>query len=389
MFVWNYIVNYNHTLMPTPNWDGFGKDLRFFAANNVQGLFQQGNLYTNNTGDFAPMRVWVMSKLMWNPQLDQSKLCDEFLKGYYGAAGPYLRQYLNLYERAFLKHKSAMRISSMDLTYMGLDEMNQGTRIFQKALAAVKGNASLTDRVEREKISFDLAWLLRYRNLRVEADKNGKVFLGPKDAPLAVKAFFDNAKAFGIKQWAENLPLESQRMMLEGQVAPAAPLPEFAKAYSEGDVVDIQDRLISLRAEPVSRYEDDALASDGKAVSTRGDSYEWALQAYLSNGISSVNDENWHVYAMVRAGLKPGAELKGLGIDAGLFDDTHNIRIGEKTFPLEGLSDKEYRPIDLGVFPVNKFVEMWVASKLNPAVEKFYVDRVILIRDGAVKSAAK
>jgi hypothetical protein len=389
MFVWNYVVNYNHTLLPVPNWDGQGKDLQFFAASNVQGVFQQGNDYTNNTGDFAPLRVWLLSKLMWNPQLNQTKLRDEFLRGYYEAASPYLKEYLDMTQKAFLKRKSANLISSKDLSYLGLAEMNRGTRLFQQALDAVKSDEILMQRVQREKLSFDLVWLLRYRALRVVATKTGQEFLGPKDGPIAVNQFFDKAKGFGIKLWGEGTPLDSQRMMLEGQVDPAAPLPEFATKFPEENVVDIQDRAISLRAEPVSRYEDDPLASDGKAVSTRGDSVEWALQADLNQGLSSVNSENWHVYAMVRAELKPGAGAKGLGLDAGIFDDTHNIRIGEKTFPLEGLGTTEYRPIDLGVFPLTKYGFVWFASKLNPAVEKFYVDRLILVREPDDKPLTK
>lgn len=389
LFVWNYIVNYNHTMVPTPNWEGLAKDLRFFAANNVQGIFQQGNDYTNDTGDFAPLRIWVVSKLMWNPQLDQDKLIDEFMTGYYGAAGPHLREYLNTYQNAFMRRKAAMRISSPDTSYLGLEDLNRATRLFEKANAAVKGNSALEERVKREQISLDLAWLLRYRALRAEADKTGKEFLGPKDAPLALNTWFDDLKALGVTKWGEGTPLESQRMMMEGTIAPAAPLPSFAQGYAPEDIIDIQDRTIALRAEPVSRYEDDPLASDGKAVSTRSDSYEWALQAYLSQGISTVNSEDWHVYAMVRAGLKPGGEAKGEGIDIGIFDDTNNIRIGEKTFPMEGIGTTEYKPVDLGVFSLNKYALVWFAGNLNPAVDKFYVDRVILIRESAVKAKAR
>lgn len=381
LFVWNYVVNYNNCLFPFPNWDGLAKDLRFFAANKVKGIFQQGNNYTNGVGDFAPLRVWLLSKLMWNPQLDQTKLRDEFLKGYYGDAGPFLGEYLDMIQQAFLKRNLYYKASTRDLSFLDLEEMNQATRLFQKAQSAVKNNKVLLERVQREQLSIDLVWLVRYRALKAQSAKTGVEFLGPKDGTVALNEFFETAKGFGVTLWGEANPLESQRMILEAGIAPSAPLPAFAAKYPEGDVIDIQDRAINLRALPVSSYEDDPLASDGKAVSTRGDSPEWALQASLDLGITATDPSKWRVYAMVRASLKPGAAATGDGLDAGIYDDTNMIHIDQSTFPLDEIGVTEYRPVDLGVHTLNKYGFVWFASKLNPAVEKFFVDRVILIRE--------
>ena len=49
---------------------------------------------------------------MWNPQLDQEKLTDEFLTGYYGAAAPAVREYMDasreLFRRRALKLGGSM-----------------------------------------------------------------------------------------------------------------------------------------------------------------------------------------------------------------------------------------------------------------------------------------
>lgn len=81
LFVWNYVTNFRANVMPHPDWLGLGPDLRFFAAYNVKGVFEQGDDYTNGVGDFVQLRAWLMGHLMWNPNLDQEKLTDEFFAG--------------------------------------------------------------------------------------------------------------------------------------------------------------------------------------------------------------------------------------------------------------------------------------------------------------------
>ncbi len=49
-------------------------------------------------GDFAEMRTYMVSKLMWNPDLDADSLMHSFMDGYYGKAAPYLYEYEKLLE---------------------------------------------------------------------------------------------------------------------------------------------------------------------------------------------------------------------------------------------------------------------------------------------------
>src|SRR5205823_8119311 len=96
LFVWNYVTNFNFYLVPHPNIEPFGPDLKFFSANKVIGVFEQGDDRNDRSGDLLSLRVWLLAHLMWDSSQDQQKLIDEFTNGYYGAAGPYLAQYLEL-----------------------------------------------------------------------------------------------------------------------------------------------------------------------------------------------------------------------------------------------------------------------------------------------------
>src|SRR5690606_41167267 len=92
-----------NSIFPHPNLRVLGPNIRFFARNNSIGVFEQGDSFSNGAGDFVALRVWLMSKLLWNPDQDQRQLENEFLKGYYGAAAPHLRGYLDLLQDSFLK----------------------------------------------------------------------------------------------------------------------------------------------------------------------------------------------------------------------------------------------------------------------------------------------
>ena len=68
LYIWDYITNFTNSIWPHPNFRVLGPNLRFFAANNVIGVFEQGDAYSNGTGDFPQLRAYLVGKLMWNPQ---------------------------------------------------------------------------------------------------------------------------------------------------------------------------------------------------------------------------------------------------------------------------------------------------------------------------------
>ncbi len=96
--IWHYGANYSNALAPFPNLRSQQRDLQFLADHGVVSLFFHG---ANDTylADLADLRLWLLSKLMWDPGVDMNALMDEFLNGYYGeAAAPVIREYLELLE---------------------------------------------------------------------------------------------------------------------------------------------------------------------------------------------------------------------------------------------------------------------------------------------------
>ncbi len=210
LFIWNYETNFTYLLMPHPNWNDIGNDLRFFASHNVKGFYQQGNHYTNGAGDFVEMRAWLAGKLMWNPGQDQAALMSTFLEGYYGKAAPFLQKYIDLVLKSYHATSKPLGCFNPDFSYLTLDVMNEATRLFGAAEKAIGDDPVLRERLGRTRVSLDMAWLQCYRSLKADAQKRNAVFLGPEDLVTGIEAFRTTAARYGIAKAGENYTLEAR-----------------------------------------------------------------------------------------------------------------------------------------------------------------------------------
>ena len=96
LYVWDYVTDFCHYLLPHPNIHVLKDNIEFFIAHNTAGLFEQGSYETVNS-DFGALRAYVLSKLMWDPSLDSDALIGEFLYHYYGKAHKIIREYIDLF----------------------------------------------------------------------------------------------------------------------------------------------------------------------------------------------------------------------------------------------------------------------------------------------------
>lgn len=92
IYVWDYAVNFSQYTAPYPNFDVLAENIRLFRDNHVVGLMEQGQR-SSEGGEFAELKMWVLSKLMWNPALNSDSLATAFIKDYYGKAAPMIEQY--------------------------------------------------------------------------------------------------------------------------------------------------------------------------------------------------------------------------------------------------------------------------------------------------------
>ncbi len=93
IFLWDYQVQFASPVAPFPNLRVLQPNVKWFVDNGVRHLFLQGNGLRT---EMAELRCYLLAKLAWDPDTDIEATIDEFLAGYYGAAAPMLRAYLDL-----------------------------------------------------------------------------------------------------------------------------------------------------------------------------------------------------------------------------------------------------------------------------------------------------
>lgn len=98
VFLWDYNIQFANLVSPFPNLHTLGPNIRFFAANHVRALFSQCNREIG--GEFAGLRGYLLSKLLWDPQCDEYAHALDYLDGCYGPAGTHILRYLRRLHQA-------------------------------------------------------------------------------------------------------------------------------------------------------------------------------------------------------------------------------------------------------------------------------------------------
>ena len=148
LHIWDYVINYAHTIMPFPNLDVLQPNIQFFIRNGVTGIYEEAN-YFSPGGELSELRSYLMAKYLWDPNADGKKALYEFTEAYYGAAGKYIRDYLTLLHKTVCSNtKRHVRIYTHPRDYLNEPEMlEKSFELFAKAEQAVKGDEKLMHRV--------------------------------------------------------------------------------------------------------------------------------------------------------------------------------------------------------------------------------------------------
>lgn len=161
IFVWDYGINFDNYVAPFPNFPILQKNIQLFRAHNATMHFSQ--IAGSKGGDFAEMRTYMVSKLMWNPSLDADSLMRSFMDGYYGAAAPYLYQYEKLLEGGLLASDLDLWIYDSPVSHkdgmLNKKSIKRYNELFDQAEQAVAKDARLLKRVRRTRLPLQYAEL--------------------------------------------------------------------------------------------------------------------------------------------------------------------------------------------------------------------------------------
>ena len=96
IYIWDYTTNYGNFIGPFPNFGVLQDNMKFFVKNNVKGVYEEGNyMAENSNGEFADLRAYLLSRLMWDPDLNYEQEMINFCNAYYGEAGKYIKKYVD------------------------------------------------------------------------------------------------------------------------------------------------------------------------------------------------------------------------------------------------------------------------------------------------------
>jgi hypothetical protein len=166
LYIWDYTTNFRHHIMPHPNLRVLGPNVKFFVDHNVKGIFEQG-AYTTYGAEMAELRAWVLAKLLWDPTRDGQELIDEFIAGYYGPAGPHIKNYLEITHDAVESSGDHLGCFSQHAAkFLSFDTLSKGWEQLKTAEASVQDDPDLQFRVKVAQLPVMYTFMMRWDEMR-------------------------------------------------------------------------------------------------------------------------------------------------------------------------------------------------------------------------------
>jgi len=210
LYIWDYTTNFRHYFLPHPNVRVLGPNVRFFVEHGVKGIFEQG-AYTSRAADMAELRAWVLAKLLWNPALDDRRLVEEFLAGYYGPAGKHVGRYLDVIHDAVESSGDHLGCFSPDTAkFLSLETLSRGWEYLKRAEAAVADDPEVLNRVRVAQLPVMYAFARNWNRLRDEATRRKMAWPMPDSIDTLAERFLAIAKANGVtrlNEWQDGFSL--------------------------------------------------------------------------------------------------------------------------------------------------------------------------------------
>jgi hypothetical protein len=261
VLVWDYVVQFRNLVSPFPNLRVLQPNIRYFAERNVRMMFQQG--CGANVGELGELRTYLIAKLLWNPDIDINQVTDDFLSGYYGAAGKFIRRYIDLMHDELAKSGKPLSIYGYPYDaidgYLSPNLIKTYSRLFDEAELAVSHQPEVLERVKNARLPLEFAILdIALHDPTPELsyfDKSGPKWTVRSAMRERLDAFVNQAKKAGIQRLEEGgtspdeYRASVEQMLhpvLEGDLAfgkPVRLLSQYSEKYPAGGGVALTDGL--------------------------------------------------------------------------------------------------------------------------------------------------
>jgi hypothetical protein len=247
IYIWDYVCDYHHYIMPWPNLRVLGPNIKFFVDHGVRGIFEEG-CYNTLGGDMAELKAYVMAKCLWNPRYDVEKAVREFIAGYYGPAARPVREYLDLLHDKVERDHIHMGIGvGPDAPYLTPEVIARADQLFDEAERLAASDAPCLERVKALRLSVQYVKLCRFRPAYVVDGEHYRPLNVPPWYDAAVRDFFAVAERRGITLIDEWRPLADYRKQVETGLRPYDAVVLENARLRVGIVPPLGGRIVSLR----------------------------------------------------------------------------------------------------------------------------------------------
>lgn len=253
IYLWDYTINFNHSVSPFPNFHVFQPNLQFFYENSVRKQFPQSNV--TNGLEFAQLRARLVASLLWDPYINLDSVRADFMDHYYGLAAPYIDRYMKRMEEELIRSGRILYIYEPPNLhadgYLSVENVKYYNECFDRAEEAVAANAVLMNRVKMARLPLQYAMMEIGKNdmfgSRGWYDETADGFVLRQDMKIMLDSFYEVCKANDIKTLNERsltptIYYESTRRFIDVKIKgnkafrkPVHATPPPAEKYSAGD----------------------------------------------------------------------------------------------------------------------------------------------------------
>jgi hypothetical protein len=146
MYIWDYVVNFSHYILPYPNFSVLQPNIRTFRENNSIGIMEQA-AYQGRGGEFSELRSYLIARLLWDPECNTEEVINDFISGYYGRSGVFIRKYFDLLQGS-IRPDTHIHLGLSPTNRIFSDQfVNDAAEIFRQA-EKVADNDEILKRVE-------------------------------------------------------------------------------------------------------------------------------------------------------------------------------------------------------------------------------------------------
>lgn len=351
--IWHYITNYGGYFQPFPDIKATVENIKLWdEIASVNGVFLQG-AYGTFGGSRADLKIWLYSKLLWNPNLNAKKLELQFLQEMYGNGATEIEKYYELLDQQIILNQDRLYVkTSVNANYLNDSFLEKSKKLLDTALTKTYGTHAYNE-VLKVYVGVDYVNLMRGT-----IDKKGKArllaYLRNKD----VKLYAEGRSKKELINFINIRRSESKK-------------PDIVT--SKDVWRDFQEYALKLCC---AQLVGDHKASDGSAAMMLGKKSDWGFQLALNQ----LSAGTWKIYASVRVEVSSKLGLSDL-LRPALYYGVHGKGIKNAKL-LSSMDTESYT--DFLIAKVNVKMDdtanVWIRPPKDKRVKKLYVDRIYAVK---------